>query len=424
METKESFRGGVFGGEVGLARIGRANAVLVLGVITLFHVLTGTALGDHVCGGGIPDCAACCIPGGCLEVSRTDCVLIHDGNPQEPGSDCHDFNFDGTADACEPDFPMCLPSADELFCDGACPGPLPCNASKVRVNLATFEYEVLECACRSCRVCLECDAFPPPCMGDCPAGYLCTRTEVCHTKEICDIECDCQLVPEPQACCIFNAAITCQPRLPADCLAIGGIPQGQASVCEGHEACCLPDGSCTFVDRICCDDLGGTSHGPGSQCLGSGACCYDTNQDFVPDACIEADELCCDALSGNFHGLGTTCSDNVGACCFGFVFGMCTDNLNETCCEALEAGLFVGDGTVCLGDGNGNGFDDACEEALCGPNPGGNACSQTQCPNNQEMCVPTKVRCTPSGAVCEIIECDCQNPNRCHIDLPPGGKSL
>jgi hypothetical protein len=150
---------------------------------------------DHTCGGGIPDCAACCgtLAGDdCIEVSRSDCVLLHQGNPQEPGSDCHDFSGNGSADACEPDFPLCLPSADRLSCNGLCPGPLACNPSKVRVNLTTFQYEVLECSCRPCRVCVECDAFPPPCMQGCQVGSACVRNETCYSSEICDIICSCE----------------------------------------------------------------------------------------------------------------------------------------------------------------------------------------------------------------------------------------
>ncbi len=927
---------------------------------------------DHVCGGGIPDCAACCLPGGCTEVSRTDCVVMFGGNPQDPGSDCHDFNGNGTADACEPEFPLCLPSNDQLSCDGQCPGPLPCNATKVRVNLTTFEYEVLECGCRSCRVCLECDAFPPPCVQDCAVGSACARTEMCY-GEICDIACNCAeqgawdlpfdwglpgelvvpihasvvpvrdgsgrlrgqvfahddhvegnhlhtylwdpetatftqyelpvldvmrdcptppppaegnlfcsghsllsdgkllitgghivaaglfcsngyafsghdsahtfdalaagsgdpwnrvqdmrqgrwyptnctladgriltasgfdscgycdgtgfpvstvntdveiyappsafsagawslagqqyfplypwfhllsngsifysgpgtdsrlsnppygswsvfaysmlfpfrgagtsvllpgrpdsvmilgggctgcgpypsttdtteitdvfslapphwypgptmnrarrhlnavllpdgtvlavggrsdgedpgepvlpvyeaelydplgpanqgwqimaamarprmyhstalllpdgrvlsaggtyvnpsfpsetnaeiysppylfrgprpvimaapenvtygqefsvLTPSPtdissvvlmrpgsvthsvnmeqrhvplqfqlstlpegllvtapangnlappgyymlfilngqrvpseavilhlgadEACCSATAAGACQNIPPADCTAQGGTPLGPGAMCQGTgsccyditddlclfdtcldqdgaccaanggvfqgvgstcgiEACCI-DGLCCDLDADCCVISGGVPAGPGTSCAHvEGACCYDGDGDSIPEVCIITDATCCADLNGYFHGAGTTCSPNVGACCFGIVFGMCHDNINETCCLAIEAGLFVGDGTFCLGDGNGNGFDDACETALCTPNPAGNACNPTQCPNNQEVCLPTKIKCTPSGAACTIIDCACQDPNRCHIDFPHG----
>lgn len=335
---------------------------------------------DHVCGGGIPDCAACCGsfpggPGNCIEVSRSDCVLIHDGNPQNLGSDCHDFNGNGTADACEPGFPLCLPSNDQLSCDGQCPGPLPCNASKVRVNLATFAYEVLECDCRSCRVCLECGAFPPPCVQECPAGYRCARTETCYTPEICDIECGCELDPEPQACCLGTAAVTCAERLPADCLAIGGTPQGQGSVCLGHEACCLPDGSCTFVDRNCCDDLGGNSQGPGSQCQGTGTCCYDITDDFcVYDTCVEQDGACCAANGGVFQGVGTACE--MEACC---IDGLCCD-LDADCC-VTSGGVAAGPGSSCAGvqgaccyDGDGDFVPEVCiiADAACCADLGGN----------------------------------------------------
>ncbi len=48
-----------------------------------------------------------------------------------------------------------------------------------------------------------------------------------------------------------------------------------------------------------------------------------------------------------------------GACCF--PDGTCSD-ITEIDCNA-QGGVFVGAGTQCLGDNDGNGVDDACEEA-------------------------------------------------------------
>jgi hypothetical protein len=107
----------------------------------------------------------------------------------------------------------------------------------------------------------------------------------------------------------------------------------------------------------------------------TGACC------FPDDTCFDLFEPDCIAQGGDFRGSGTIClGDNngngiddaceemtPGACCF--PDGLCTD-LNEPDC-IFQGGIYLGPGTACIGDNNGNGIDDACEEALgacCWPN--------------------------------------------------------
>ena len=53
-------------------------------------------------------------------------------------------------------------------------------------------------------------------------------------------------------------------------------------------ACCLPNHTCEEIDEQECLDRGGVPHGPGSVCLGVVPCC-------LPDGtCEEIDSLCCD----------------------------------------------------------------------------------------------------------------------------------
>ena len=72
-----------------------------------------------------------------------------------------------------------------------------------------------------------------------------------------------------EACCIAEGA--CVDFAPADCLGIGGSPQGPGTACGSSltclpEACCLTDDSCVFITRDECTMMDGTPHGAGSDC--------------------------------------------------------------------------------------------------------------------------------------------------------------
>ena len=123
---------------------------------------------------------------------------------------------------------------------------------------------------------------------------------------------ECEGPPPDEACCMPDGSCVMMPEV--DCMAMGGIPQGPGTVCTTAQACCWPDNTCAMVDPLCCGDLGGTVR-PGD-CGGREACC-----------------------------------DDVGACYMA----------NRACCAA-NGDTPKGAGSVCLGDANGNGIDDACEE--------------------------------------------------------------
>lgn len=271
------------------------------------------------------------------------------------------------------------------------------------------------CECRrpdECRPVVPNAGNSVECPGFCPPGATCTQIGISDPFGNFQIGCVCYSTL-PEACCLYNADVTCQMRSVADCLSFGGTPQGEGSQCEGHEACCLPDGSCTFVDRICCDDLGGSALGPGSQCEGMGACCLDIDDGpFQYDTCRLMDKSCCDASGGVFQGLGTSC--DIEACCL--PTGQCQE-LDTRCCAA-SGGTPHGLGSTCA-DNDGNSIPDVCED--CGPVFGGTQCNPNVCPALSEECVPTMVQCTPSGASCEIVACDCQFMGSCHIEPNPFG---
>jgi hypothetical protein len=77
--------------------------------------------------------------------------------------------------------------------------------------------------------------------------------------------------PQTEACCFPDGH--CQDLLPQDCIAQGGIPQGQGTACAGIQcpppppqgACCV-DGVCIITTRTGCDAQGGVYQGDGTDC--------------------------------------------------------------------------------------------------------------------------------------------------------------
>jgi hypothetical protein len=153
-----------------------------------------------------------------------------------------------------------------------------------------------------------------------------------------------------EACCLTDGSC-----YDADALCcvneLGGVPQGPGTSCTAPVACCLTDGTCIDVDPLCCDDMGGVSQGSGFACTQPEACCLSDG------SCINVDPICCDDMGGSPQGLGTSCSANTVACCL--TDGSCVD-VDPLCCDDL-GGTISTTSPVCLGDGNGNTIDDACE---------------------------------------------------------------
>jgi hypothetical protein len=155
----------------------------------------------------------------------------------------------------------------------------------------------------------------------------------------------------PEACCFPDN--TCWMLDPLCCDDQGGTPQGLGSVCLGMEACCMADGSCVMADAVCClNELGGIPQGPGTVCTTVQACCLQDG------SCTMADPLCCDDLGGTPQGAGTVCTSPV-ACCL--PDNTCI-NVDPLCCDEMGGTLSPFGAPACLGDGNGNGVDDACEQ--------------------------------------------------------------
>ena len=118
----------------------------------------------------------------------------------------------------------------------------------------------------------------------------------------------CLHVPGPSgACCIGSG---CQQLAETDCTGIGGVFQGDGSLCAdvvcdaGTGACCLTSGNCATVTESQCNAVGGTYYGDNYPCDAemclpdpTGACCYGST-------CNVTEEIDC---PGVWLGADTTC---------------------------------------------------------------------------------------------------------------------
>jgi len=292
--------------------------------------LGGTVIWDEVCGG---EAEACCFVDGtsatCMDADPT-CCQDTGGVPQGSDTECT------VGEACCLDDGTCV-MADPLCCDemgGVAAGPgIVC------------EWETKAC-CFDDGFCMEVD---PACCEALGGWSSPMGEEHClgdlngnGTDDACE---------EPEACCLEGGA--CVPLPAYQCEQMLGVPQGAGTMCTEAEACCLDDGvgTCVMIDPLCCDELGGVAQGAGTACSEVEGCCLDDG------TCLDVDPLCCDELDGVAQGAGNTCSGVTIACCLDG--GATCVDVDWLCCDDL--GGAPGYASICLGDGDGNGIDDACE---------------------------------------------------------------
>jgi len=118
----------------------------------------------------------------------------------------------------------------------------------------------------------------------------------------------CLHVPGPSgACCIGSG---CQQLPQSECSSIGGVFQGDGSVCADvvcdadTGACCLQSGTCATITETQCSAVGGTYYGDNYPCDAelclpdpTGACCYGSS-------CSVTEEVDC---PGTWIGADTNC---------------------------------------------------------------------------------------------------------------------
>ncbi len=345
--------------------------------------------------------------------------------------------------------PECRPNEQRTGCmPQTCPLPEECVPTRIRVDYTAQPpaYAVLSCECMppgSCHVEYDPGIQEPYCAGFCPDPETCELIEVNNGDGTFDYVCRCEPGGLEEACCLPDGS--CQELPPHECDALGGTPMGPGSVCTGmQEACCLEDGMCLDADPMCCDYMGGIPQGPGTACAGrTEACCYDDGacQDGDPVCCVagggepqgpgtmctepeacclstdpyecvDVDPLCCDDMGGVPQGPGTQCSGMTIACCL--PDGSCAD-VDRLCCDELNGMPSPTGEPACLGDLNGNGVDDACEQP-CEPDPLGVYCVDVVCPDINDLCLPVLVNYNPATGQTIVLECECIDPDYCHVE--------
>jgi len=227
-----------------------------------------------------------------------------------------------------------------------------------------------------------------------PAGACCEETTcTVTTEDLCtDSEghkaefLEGEVCEGIQACCLPDDA--CADIDATCCIAQNGIPAGPGTACLGRpQACCIDDGTCIFTDPTCCEEIyGGAAQGGKLLCGETQACCV------FGGVCVEADSLCCEvSLDGTPLGSGTTC-DAIEACCL--PDGTCEDLVVECC--LMNGGTPGGPGSscdqteaCCLPDATcSDQFPLCCTENEGTPGGPGSSCDQTEA-----CCLP--------GGMCE-----------------------
>ncbi|MEE9441754.1 MAG: dockerin type I repeat-containing protein [candidate division Zixibacteria bacterium] len=281
---------------------------------------------DCIAQGGVPQgpgtvCTApeaCCFDDGSCITMDPLCCIVSSGNPQGPGTQC---DATGATQAC------CLPDGNCVMLDPVC-----ClAASGTPQGIGTSCSNTMAC-CLPDNTCIQVD---PLCCDDMGGTLSPWGSEFCgEDADANGIDDACETPQNDEACCLPDGS--CVMLLPSECIAQSGSPQGTGTSCSVNTiACCLPDNTCVTVDPLCCDDMGGTPSP-----WGAATCQGDDNQNGTDDAC-------------------ETSQQHMGACCL--PDNTCVDHITPSDCNA-QLGIYMGDGTFCLGDNNNDGTDDLCED--------------------------------------------------------------
>ncbi|MCB9864834.1 MAG: hypothetical protein H6820_15875, partial [Phycisphaerales bacterium] len=337
---------------------------------------------------------ACCFSNGACAVVNETCCLAAGGSLAIAGACLGDNNGNMIDDGCEDLPPMCIPTPDRLGCEPTiCPTPgEECLPRCVRI-FQDGTIVVEKCECTSPDLChLEFDAANNTfqCVGDCPPGMQCTTSFTVDPIDLSKVFCcDCQPIP-PAPCplpptgpglCAALAQTQCETTEPGhvcmprkitvtaaglvaeecSCYAVGD-ECGPIAV-SGNIARCV--GVCTVPPNnpgdLCLVRIDGVSTGMPSidtttlpvgasldcGCGGvevMGACCLDDG------TCVVVPPTQC---AGAYLGDGTVCAGD-GACCYdsdGDGIPETCSVVDEVCCQVIFGGSFQGFNTQCVGKG-------------------------------------------------------------------------
>ncbi|MBI4717909.1 MAG: hypothetical protein HY763_08915 [Planctomycetes bacterium] len=326
-----------------------------------------------------------CVPDGDL-CTYDVCDELTDTCQHPPVICPSDGMFCNGTEQCDPGSGACVSSGDPCPADG-----IPCTDDLCNEQTDTCEHVPVDGRCDDgvfcngsevCDVNVGCVDQADPCLPD----------EVLCTNDFCNEDKDrCEHVPDDAVCddtMYCNGAEKCDPVNPASDPVTGC--RDDVDPCIPDEIACTKD-SCDEATDACLhtpDDMNCTN---GLFCDGVERCdpgapgadpltgCRDDADPCAPDAVACTDDVCnegtdaCEHIPN--HSLcddGDECTDDVctgaacennnnglcGACCL--PNKACQGNLLQASCEA-QGGSFVGAGTSCGQDADGDGNDDHCD---------------------------------------------------------------
>lgn len=196
---------------------------------------------------------------------------------------------------------------------------------------------------------------------------------------------------------------------------------GQATLAQ-EVLCCIDQGCVIVSSADQCQSAGGTPLPPGVGCEAcqpecgpttDGKSCKDTRCPNPNDKC-QPRCINFNPQNGDYRVLECECG-GPDSCHIEIVpgalpqcFGACPDG---TPCETRTTTLADGTLNICCGCGPDTG--------QCRPNATKTGCEATTCPDGLP-CRPTKIHMGPDGKI-TVEECDCVEPNLCHIENGPNG---
>jgi hypothetical protein len=104
--------------------------------------------------------------------------------------------------------------------------------------------------------------------------------------------------------------------------------------------------------------------------------------------------------------------------------GTCASNPALSCTGNTECPP----GDTCNLDGTMTVCCDCVDADVCEPKPDKKSCTNNTCPPNAlgvvPICKPKRIQCFPPPRGCEVVECDCQDGDPCHPEMPAAGSNV
>jgi hypothetical protein len=243
-----------------------------------------------------------------------------------------------------------------------------------------------------------------------------------------------------QLCGVVNG------RCQGQCLTVGDECAPTTVECDGNNRNCqIVECGCRGGSNTCSIRGEGTIlRGCGGQCPGATEECKRMSTNLpggrVRHEC-ECENNPCRAENNSCTGLcedgqdrcrptAVQCDEQGGSCtitectCQGHSCEVQSPRRNPRCrgtcprgpreCQSLD--------TECMGgrvqlEGGGFTLKCECQGPPCEPKDDGSGCKQAQCPDPENCCVPTEIKCDRNDRNCRVTQCECKQPRRCELHL-------